>query len=90
MVSAPPHHAHEHMTTLEILKRLERRRKKRVENNRNMVGSVLYQADLRKQIDRAQMRAERDRIKGHISKMGAWNPQIMRERYAELQRALGQ
>ena len=76
------------MTTLDILKRLERRRKKRVEINKHMVGSILYQADLRKQIDREQMRSERDRIRGHMSKMGAWQPHIMRVRYAELQAAL--
>jgi hypothetical protein len=76
------------MTTLDILKRLERRRKKRVEINKSMTGSILYQADLRKQIDREQMRAERDKIKGHMSRMGSWQPHIMRVRYAELQAAL--
>ena len=53
-----------------------------------MTGSILYQADLRKQIEREHMRAERDNIKGHMSKMGAWQTHVMRVRHAEPQTAL--
>ena len=75
---------------LDIWNRLHKLHRKRVELNRSMVSSIQYQADLRRQIERETMRAERDRIKGHLSKMGAWHPQVMRDRYQELQRALGE
>ena len=75
---------------LDIWKRLHKRRRKQVENARSMHSLIQYQADLRRSIEVATMRAEQDRIRGHLSKMGAWHPQVMRDRYAELQRALGE
>ena len=75
---------------LDIWQKLHQRRRKRVEINRSMVSSITYQAELRMNIERAQMRAEKDKIQGHLSKLGAWHPAVMRDRYAELQRALGE
>ena len=75
---------------LDIWKRLHKRHRKRVEIQKSMHSLIQYQADLRQSIAVAQMRAERDRIRGHLSKFGAWHPQVMRDRYAELQRALGE
>jgi len=75
---------------LDIWQKLHQRRRKRVEINKSMVSSIQYQADLRRNIEVATMTGERDKIKGHLSKVGAWHPQVMRIRYAELQRALGE
>ena len=75
---------------LDIWNRLHQRRRKRVENNRYTHSMIQYQADLRRQIEVAQWVGERDKIKSHLSKVGAWHPQVMRDRYAELQRALGE
>ena len=76
------------MGHLEILKKLERRRRRAVEINRSMVSSIQYQADIRRQIEAETMRAERARIQGQLSKAGAWHPQVMRDRYDELTKAL--
>ena len=75
---------------LDIWQKLHQRRRKRVEINKSMVDSIRYQAELRMNIERAQMRGEKDKIKGHLSKVGAWHPQVMRDRYRELQKALGE
>ena len=75
---------------LDIWQKLHQRRRKRVEINKSMVDSIRYQADLRRNIEVAQMRAQKDMIKGHLSKVGAWHPQVMRDRYRELQKALGE
>ena len=76
------------MTHLEILKKLERRRRKRVEINKSIVSNIQYQADMRRSIDREIMKAEHTRIKGVLSHAGARHPQIVRDRYEELTRAL--
>ena len=52
------------MNMLDVLKALEKRRRKRVEINRSMVSHIQYQADMRRAIDREVMRAERSRLKG--------------------------
>ncbi len=76
------------MTHLEILKKLEQRRRKRVEINKSIVSNIQYQADMRRSIDREIMKAEHTRIKGVLSHAGARHPQIVRDRYEELTRAL--
>ena len=77
------------MNRLEILKALERRRRKRVELNRSMVSAIQYQADWRRAIDRETKRAEHTRIRGQLASTAAWHPQVMRDRYVELTRELG-
>ena len=72
-----------------ILKKLEGRHRRAVAINRSMVSSIQYQADVRRQIDAETMRAEHTRIRGQLSKAGAWHPQVMRDRYGELTKALG-
>ena len=76
------------MNRLEILKALERRRRKRVDLNRSMVSAIQYQADWRRAIDRETMRAEHTRIRGQLAS-AAWHPQVMRDRYEEMTRELG-
>ena len=77
------------MTHLALLKKLEKRRRNAVELDRSMVSSIQYQAAVRRAIDMATMRAEHTKIRGQLSKVGAWHPQIMRDRYEELTRVLG-
>ncbi len=77
------------MGHLELLKKLDRRRRRAVELNKSMVSSIQYQADVRRQIDTENARAEHTRIRGHLLKMGSWHPQVMRDRYDELTKALG-
>ena len=78
------------MGHVDILKKLEKRRRRAVELNRSMVSSIQYQADVRRNIDQATMRAEHTRIRGQLSKVGAWHPQVMKDHYEELTRVLGQ
>ena len=77
------------MGHVDILKKLEKRRRRAVELNRSMVSSIQYQADVRRNIDQATMRAEHTRIRGQLSKVGAWHPQFMRDQYEQLTKALG-
>jgi hypothetical protein len=71
---------------LDILKALEKRRRKKVEINKSMVSNIQYHADVRRQIDREQMRAEHTRIKAQLAKTGVWIPSVMRDRYDLLQK----
>ena len=73
---------------LDILKALEKRRRKKVEINKSMVSNIQYHADVRRQIDREQMRAEHTRIKGQLARTGVWIPSVMRGRYEELTKEL--
>ena len=73
---------------LDILKGLEKRRRKKVEINKSMVSNIQYHADVRRQIDREQMRAEHTRIKGQLARTGVWIPSVMRNRYEELTKEL--
>ena len=77
------------MTHLALLKKLEKRRRNIVEQNRSNVSAIQYQAAVRQAIDMATMRAEHTRIRGQLSKVGAWHPQVMRDRYEELTKVLG-
>ena len=77
------------MTHLTILKKLEKRRRNAVELNRSMVSSIQYQAAWRQAIETATMRAEHTKIRGQLSKVGAYHPQVMRDRYEELTKVLG-
>ncbi len=73
---------------LDILKALEKRRRKKVEINKSMVSNIQYHADVRRQIDREQMRAEHTRIKGQLARTGVWIPSVMRDRYDQLTKEL--
>ena len=73
------------MTRLDVLKKLEQRRRNRVDINKHAVSAIQYQADLRRQFDREWARAEKARIKGHLANhAGHRNSQLMRARYEEL------
>ena len=77
------------MTHLALLKKLQKRRRNAVDQNRSNVSAIQYQAAVRQAIDMATMRAEHTKIRGQLSKVGAWHPQVMRDRYEELTRILG-
>ena len=77
------------MGKLEILKQLEKRRRKKVEIQKSMVDNIQYHANMRASIDREVMRAEKDRIQGMLQKPNISNPMLMRHRYEELKKALG-
>ena len=78
------------MTKVEILKKLQARRRKGAALNKSMVSHIQYQGDIRRQIDRDMDRAERTRIQGQLSKAGSWHPQLMRDRYEELTKKVGE
>ena len=73
---------------LDILKALEKRRRKKVEINKSIVSGIQYHADIRRQIEREQLRAEHTRIKGQLARTGVWIPSVMRDRYEELTKEL--
>ena len=73
---------------LDILKALEKRRRKKIEINKSMVSNIQYHADVRRQIEREQMRGEHTRIKGQLARTGVWIPSVMRDRYEELTKEL--
>ena len=77
------------MGKLEILKQLEKRRRKKVQINKSMVDSIQYHAQMRANIDRENMRAEKDRLQGLLSKTNLAMPMLIRHRYEELEKALG-
>ena len=76
--------------TLDVLKKLEARKRRRVELNKSQVSHIAYQAELRRQLDRDNMKAEHMRIKAQLRSTTAWHPGVMRDRYEELTRALGE
>ena len=78
------------MSRLEILKKLEARRKKLPDIQKSMVSRIQYQGDLRRAMDRETQRAEHTRIRGILARGGTTSPQLMRDRYEELSRHLGQ
>ena len=73
---------------LEVLKQLEKRRRKKVQINKSMVDNIQYHADIRANIDRVNMSAERDRLQGLLGKTNLAMPMLIRHRYEELQKAL--
>ena len=75
-------------TKLDILKKLHMRRRNAVELNRSMVSSIQYQADVRRNYEVANARAEHTRLRGQLTKMGSHHPQFLRDRYEELSRIL--
>ena len=77
------------MGKVEVLKQLEKRRRKKVQINKSMVDSIQYHAAMRASIDRENMRAERDRLQGLLSKTNLAMPMLIRHRYEELEKALG-
>ena len=77
------------MTKLDVLKELERRRRKRVMLHKSQQDNIQYQAQLRRQWDREINRAEHTRLQGLLSKAGPATRQIIRDRYDELTKAIG-
>ena len=77
------------MGKVEVLKQLEKRRRKKVQINKSMVDSIQYHAQMRANIDQENARAERDRLKGLLSKTNLAMPMLIRHRYEELEKAIG-
>ena len=78
------------MTKLDVLKELERRRRKRVVLHKSQQDNIQYHAAIRRQVDRENMRADRTRLQGLLSKSGGpATQQVIRDRYDELTKALG-
>ena len=77
------------MAKLEILKQLERRRRRKVEINKSMVDNIKYHADMRASVDREVKRAEKHRIQGLLQEPNVSHPMLLRHRYEELTKALG-
>ena len=77
------------MTHLDVLKELEKRRRKRVVLHKSQQDNIQYQAQLRRQWDREINRAELTRLQGLLSKSGPATQQVIRDRYDELTKALG-
>ena len=77
------------MTHLDVLKELEKRRRKRVVLHKSQQDNIQYQAQLRRQWDREINRAELTRLQGLLSKAGPATQQVIRDRYDELTKALG-
>ena len=76
------------MGKLGILKKLEARRRRRTEIQKSMVSHIQYQGDLRRALDRENMRADRSRLQGILSRNVVGTPQLARDRYEELTRNL--
>ena len=74
---------------LEILKQLQRRRRRRLEINKSMVDNIKYHADMRANIDREVMRVEKHRIQGMLHSPIVSHRMLLRHRYEELTKALG-
>ena len=78
------------MSRLDILKKLEARRKRGTQIQKSMVSKIQYAGDMRRAMDRETMRAEHTRIRGILAKGGTAIPSVMRDRYDELSKHLGQ
>ena len=76
------------MTHLDVLKQLEHRRRKRVDIHKSQQDNIQYHAAIRRQVDRENMRADRTRLQGLLSKSGPATQQIIRDRYDMLTQAL--
>ena len=74
---------------LEVLKQLEKRRRKRVELHKSQQDNIQYHAQLGKQCDREWNRAEHTQLERLLSKAGPATPQAIRDRCEELTEALG-
>ena len=77
------------MTKLDVLKELEKRRRKRVVLHKSQQDNIQYQAQLRRQWDREINRAEHTRLQGMLSRAGPATQQVIRDRYDELTKAIG-
>ena len=77
------------MNHLELLKKLEQRRRKMPEIQKQAQSRIDYGAGIRRAMDMANFRAEHDRIRGVLARGGIGPPQVMRDRYDELSRHLG-
>ena len=77
------------MGKLDIALELEKRRRKRPEIHQSMVSRIEYQAAIRRGHEFATLRAERDRLKGALSRLGTRHPQAVRDRYDEIARIVG-
>ena len=71
------------MNDLRVLKLLEKRRRTRIERHGQQMDAIRHQAIVRKQVDDARMRAERDRLRGALTRLPTHNAAFVKAR-AEL------
>ena len=60
-----------------------------MEIHKSQQDNIQYHAAIRRQLDREINRAEHTRLQGLLHKAGPTTLQIIRDRYAELTKALG-
>ena len=78
------------MGKIDIAKKLEERRRRRPEIHQSMVSRIDYQAAVRRGHTNTNLRAERDRLLGALSRIGTLHPQTVRDRYNELVKIVGE
>ena len=76
------------MNELRMLKQLERRRRTKIERHGQQVDAIRYQANMRKQVDDARMRAERDRLRGALTRLPTHNAAFVKARVELLEQKL--
>ena len=76
------------MNELRVLKLLEKRRRTRIERHGQQMDAIRYQANMRKQVDDARMRAERDRLRGALTKVPTHNAAFVKARVELLEQYL--
>ena len=73
---------------LDVLKEVQKRRRRKVEINKSMHDNIQYHANIRMNLDREINRAEKHRIQGLLLKPSCSNPMLLRHTYEELSKLL--
>ena len=60
-----------------------------MELHKNQQDNIQYQAAIRRQVERENLRAERTRLQGLLSRSGPATQQMIQDRYDELTKYLG-
>ena len=74
--------------TLSLAKAVAERRKRLPEIAKDSASRVQYEGSIRRATELATMRAERDRLKGLLSRPGLSHPDVLRQRFSELESSL--
>ena len=74
--------------TLPLAKAVAERRRRLPEIAKASASRVQYEGSIRRATELATMRAERDRLKGLLSRPGVSHPDVLRQRFSELESSL--
>jgi len=74
--------------TLPLAKAVAERRKHLPEIAKAAASRVQYEGSIRRATELATVRAERDRLKGLLSRPGVSHPDVLRQRFSELESSL--